>query len=100
MPIAQIAGNLLLFIGQTAQDMGCFLYKSLNAFSRMKKETAMTMNVSLPTAKIYQFPVGGRSALPGYRTQVQPAAEQAPTVDVTGWYHEAAIEEASRGREH
>ena len=55
----------------------------------------MTMSVSLPSAKIYQFPVGGRRALVGYRAENQP-----PAIDTTGWYHEAAIEEAKNGSEH
>lgn len=48
------------------------------------------------SAKIYQFPVGGRSA-------VEARCEQTPTVSTFGsWYHEAAIQEAaaSRSREH
>jgi hypothetical protein len=61
----------------------------------------MAMNVSLPSAKIYQFPVGGRRALPGYRADNKPSAEEAaPRIATTGWYHEAAIEEARRGSEH
>lgn len=61
----------------------------------------MTMSVALPSAKIYQFPVGGRRSLLGYRADNKPAAEQtAPRVDITGWYHEAAIEEAKFGSEH
>lgn len=60
----------------------------------------MTMSASLPSAKIYQFPVGGRRALPGYRAESQPVANEAPAIDTTGWYHEAAIEEAKRGSEH
>lgn len=49
-----------------------------------------------PSAKIYQFPVGGRSAVEAHR-------EQTPTVGTFGsWYHEAAIQEAAaaRSREH
>jgi hypothetical protein len=48
------------------------------------------------SAKIYQFPVGGRRAVEAHR-------EQAPTVGTFGsWYHEAAIQEAAapRNREH
>ncbi len=61
----------------------------------------MTISASLPSAKIYQFPVGGRRGLPGFRADSQPAAEQpAPRMAITGWYHEAAIEDAKRGREH
>jgi hypothetical protein len=61
----------------------------------------MATSVSLPSAKIYQFPVGGRRALPGYRADNKPASDQgAPRIAITGWYHEAAIEEAKRGSEH
>lgn len=61
----------------------------------------MTMSASLPSAKIYQFPVGGRSALADFRADSKPATEPpAPRMAITGWYHEAAIEEAKRGSEH
>lgn len=61
----------------------------------------MTTSVSLPTAKIYQFPVGGRKAVGGYRTESNASTIQAaPRVASSGWYHDAAIEEASRGSEH
>lgn len=62
----------------------------------------MTTNLSQPTAKIYQFPVGGRAALSGCREVAKPAADHsAPRVAVgSGWYHEAAIEEAKRSSEH
>ncbi len=61
----------------------------------------MTMSASLPSAKIYQFPVGGRRALPGFRADNKPTTDQAaPRIATTGWYHEAAIEEAKRGSEH
>ena len=48
------------------------------------------------SAKIYQFPVGGRRAVEGNR-------EETPTTSTFGsWYHEAAIEEAAakNHREH
>ncbi|MCF2523391.1 DUF2735 domain-containing protein [Bradyrhizobium sp. G127] len=61
----------------------------------------MTMSASLPSAKIYQFPVGGRRAIPSFRADSNLAVEQpAPRMAITGWYHEAAIEEAKRGSEH
>ena len=61
----------------------------------------MTIAASLPSAKIYQFPVGGRRGLPGFRADNKPTTEQpAPRMAITGWYHEAAIEEARRGSEH
>ena len=60
------------------------------------------MNSSLNhgSAKIYQFPAGGRAALGGRRTgETKPAVEQgaprATEVSVGGaWYHEAAIQES------
>ena len=60
------------------------------------------MNSSLNpgSAKIYQFPPGGRSALGGRRhDQTKPAADldASPvneTVSSGSWYHEAAIQES------
>ncbi len=67
----------------------------------MKWRLTMTVSASLSSAKIYQFPVGGRRALPVYRADSEPAMDQAaPRIATTGWYHEAAIEEAKRGSEH
>ena len=66
----------------------------------------MNTNVSQGSARIYQFPAGGRAALGGKRReQFKPLAEQ-PSVRVneaasgSGWYHEAAILEAERTRDH
>jgi Protein of unknown function (DUF2735) len=65
------------------------------------------MNTSFhrESAKIYEFPVGGRAALGGSRAGLKPAADIA---DLTAartseaaigesWYHEAAIREAMQG---
>ena len=60
------------------------------------------MNSSLNhgSAKIYQFPAGGRAALGGRRTdEAKPAVEQGSPrmteVTVGGaWYHDAAIQES------
>jgi hypothetical protein len=65
------------------------------------------MNTSLNygSAKIYQFPVGGRSAVAGRRSEeAKPAADLGPSrvseVAVGGaWYHEAAIQESKPVRE-
>jgi hypothetical protein len=58
------------------------------------------MNTSLNhgSAKIYQFPAGGRSALGGRRYEEAKANIEAPSrvsqVDCSSsWYHEAAIQE-------
>jgi hypothetical protein len=60
------------------------------------------MNTSLNhgSAKIYQFPAGGRSALGGRRpedntTTATDSGSRISAAAVGGaWYHEAAIEEA------
>ncbi len=58
----------------------------------------MTPNSTQPTAKIYQFPVGGRAALSSRSEPAKLTLDYA--VSGSGWYHEAAIEDAKRGSEH
>lgn len=65
----------------------------------------MTANFYRESAKIYQFPAGGRSALGGHRHEAKPAADfTAPRVANvalgSAWYHEAAIEDAERARKN
>ena len=65
------------------------------------------MNSSLNhgSAKIYQFPAGGRAALGGRRYEEAKAVTDlaSPRVNETAcsgsWYHEAAIQESMPGRE-
>jgi hypothetical protein len=65
------------------------------------------MNTSLNhgSARIYQFPAGGRAALGGRRyDETSPAAEPAPSrpseiASAGAWYHEAAIQESKPGRD-
>jgi hypothetical protein len=65
------------------------------------------MNGSLnqESAKIYQFPVGGRSAIAGrWYEETKSAAVLGPSrvneIAVAGaWYHEAAIQESQPVRE-
>jgi hypothetical protein len=62
----------------------------------------MTMNTSLNhgSAKIYQFPAGGRQALGGRSYGASRANAEAASAPVSeadcssSWYHEAAIQEA------
>lgn len=60
----------------------------------------MNSNLNHGSARIYQFPAGGRAALGGRRfDESQSAKEQASsrineTVSSGSWYHEAAIQEA------
>ncbi len=66
------------------------------------------MNTSLNegSAKIYQFPAGGRAALGGRRYgETRPAPEfAAPEVNLAdssgSWYHAAAIQDAKTERDH
>jgi hypothetical protein len=65
------------------------------------------MNTSLNhgSAKIYQFPVGGRSALGIRRHEETPssadlASSRMSEIAVGGaWYHDAAIQESKPGRD-
>jgi hypothetical protein len=56
------------------------------------------------SAKIYQFPAGGRSALAGRRygeTKSEIAAPAVILADCSGsGYHAAAIQETKPGRDH
>ena len=57
------------------------------------------------SAKIYQFPTGGRAALGGRRYDEATAnVATAPRVNEAlcsdSWYHQAAIEESSLMRDH
>jgi hypothetical protein len=66
----------------------------------------MTMNTSLNqgSARIYQFPAGGRAALGASRREeakavLDPAAERVSLALCSGsWYHEAAIQESKQSK--
>jgi Protein of unknown function (DUF2735) len=66
----------------------------------------MNSNVSQESARIYQFPAGGRAALGGKRYgESKPVLDQASTrvneaACADSWYHEAAIRESERVRDH
>ena len=72
---------------------------------RCDKETDMNTSFNQGSARIYQFPVGGRSAigrrLPDQiKSSIDPAAPRVSEAAVGGaWYHEAAIEESKPLRE-
>ena len=63
-------------------------------------------SVNEGSAKIYQFPSGGRAALGGRRygetkTVTDFATPAGNLADCSGsWYHAAAIEESKPGRDH
>jgi hypothetical protein len=65
------------------------------------------MNTSLNhgSAKIYQFPVGGRSALAGRSQNETKTADLGSSrlgdvASSSSWYHQAAIEESKPVRDH
>jgi Protein of unknown function (DUF2735) len=64
----------------------------------------MNTNLNHGSAKIYQFPAGGRSAVGGRRFEEnKPADSLSRDIEIlsaSGWYHEAAILESKPGREH
>ena len=60
---------------------------------------------SQQSAKIYQFPAGGRAALGGRRYgEAKGDLTAAPRINEAvcseSWYHQAAIEEAKQVRDH
>jgi glycerol-3-phosphate dehydrogenase len=65
----------------------------------------MNTNLNHGSAKIYQFPAGGRSALGGRRYEEAKAVtdlapSRASAVAVGGaWYHDAAIQDSKPTRE-
>jgi len=61
----------------------------------------MAERIPRETAKVYQFPVGGRAGreAASKRTEDHAAAAPYPRVDFGSWYHDAAIE-AERTQKH
>ena len=74
--------------------------------SALTEEIPMNTSFNPGSAKIYQFPAGGRAALAGRRyeqadTATDLASSRANAAVYSGsWYHEAAIEESKSGDEH
>jgi hypothetical protein len=73
--------------------------------SATTKEIPMNTNLNHGSAKIYQFPAGGRAALGVRRHEEIKAATDPGSLRVSeawcgdSWYHEAAIEESKPQRE-
>jgi hypothetical protein len=67
-------------------------------------ETMMNTSLNHGSAKIYQFPAGGRSALGGrhYDDTKSTAEASSPVISEAcsgSWYHEAAIQESKPVRD-
>lgn len=58
----------------------------------------MTAKSQRESAKIYQFPAGGRAGLEAeraaWREAMDPSQPRAKVVFGSGWYHEEAVREA------
>jgi Protein of unknown function (DUF2735) len=68
-----------------------------------KRDGKMNPSFHQGSAKIYQFPVGGRASLGIHRNDTASVADTprvTETICGSGWYHEAAIEDAKRTDEH
>ena len=67
-----------------------------------RRDDMMNTSVNQGSAKIYQFPVGGRAALAGRRNIETRTVVDAPSIaDCSGsWYHAAAIADANAERDH
>jgi len=69
------------------------------------EETEMNTSLSGGSARIYQFPEGGRAALGGHRYEENTVIDLATTLRINeaacagSWYHEAAILECNPVRE-
>jgi hypothetical protein len=69
-------------------------------------ETMMNSGLNHGSAKIYQFPAGGRAALGGRRYEAPKAATDLASLCVSeadcsgSWYHEAAIKALKPEGEH
>jgi hypothetical protein len=66
-------------------------------------EIGMKANSFEGSAKIYQFPAGGRAGLSGRRYEAKPTddfavARNARVTSGSAWYHEEAIREAQGTR--
>ena len=66
----------------------------------------MNTGLNQGSAKIYQFPAGGRSALGGRRYEESKAVSELDSSRVSetncsgSWYHAAAIQDATNERDH
>jgi Protein of unknown function (DUF2735) len=69
-------------------------------------EITMNTNYEQESARIYQFPAGGRAALGGKRYEqftradVQTLPRVNEAVCSGSWYHEEAIRESEGARDH
>jgi uncharacterized protein DUF2735 len=74
---------------------------ALRIDTQSEMERAMTANSNRGSAKIYQFPAGGRAGLAGRNDAARPVAEFAPSrvakvASGSAWYHEEAVQDAER----
>jgi Protein of unknown function (DUF2735) len=78
----------------------------MNQSASTQGETTMNTSLNQGSARIYQFPAGGRSGVSARRqgetqASADPASSHVCEVAVgDAWYHDAAIQESKPVREH
>ncbi|WP_072395440.1 DUF2735 domain-containing protein [Hyphomicrobium sp. CS1GBMeth3] len=64
----------------------------------------MTGKAQRESAKIYQFPAGGRTGLEAeraaWRSAMDPSVPYAKVVCGSSWYHDEAVREADQSEQH
>jgi len=88
--LSKVSATGLYWIDTTTRALG----------DARKRRRSMTTTISAGTAQIYQFPPRGRFAL-NAESQSRTGVESQPLVKVaagSGWYHDAAIQDAERPR--
>jgi Protein of unknown function (DUF2735). len=79
--------------------------RTMSESASTQGETTMNTSLNQGSARIYQFPAGGRSGVTARRQGETQAADLASSrvteVAVSGaWYHDAAIQESKPVRDH
>jgi hypothetical protein len=88
--LSKVSATGLYWIDTTTRALSC----------ARKRRRSMTTNISAGSAQIYQFPPRGRFAL-NARDDSRTAIESTQAVRAvagSGWYHDAAIQEADHSR--
>jgi Protein of unknown function (DUF2735) len=88
--LSKVSATGLYWIDTTTRALG----------DARKRRRSMTTTISAGSAQIFQFPPRGRFALSA-ESQSRTSVESQPLVKVvagSGWYHDAAIQDAERPR--
>ena len=89
-------GKRNFFVGKLFKQCTAFPYDLVLRVDAAPEGKTMTENVQRETAKIYQFPVKARAGKASQ--QSDPPSRLAPVEFGSGWYHDAAIQDADQAR--